>query len=71
MATTVEQTIETIKQKKDKFGISLAELARRTGIDYEALRNSLEGTRNLRATELIELCKALELDIPDFDEQPV
>lgn len=47
-------------------GIPIAELARRAGIDGELLRRSLCGTRNLRATELIAICKELHLEVEDF-----
>ena len=60
--------IEVINEKKAERGISLAELSRRTGIDYEALRVTLDGNRNLRATEFIDLCQELELDLSDFDK---
>ena len=60
------QPIETINEKKAERGISLAELSRRTGIEYEALRTSLSGDRNLKATEFIDLCRELSLEISDF-----
>lgn len=60
------QPIETINSRKAERGISLAELSRRTGIDYEALRVSLTGGRNLRATEFIDICRELRLEISDF-----
>lgn len=47
-------------------GIPVAELARRAGIDGELLRRSLCGTRNLRATELVAICKVLHLEVEDF-----
>lgn len=61
------QIIEVINDKKSERGISLAELSRRTGIEYEALRVTLDGGRNLRATEFIDLCRELQLDIADFE----
>ena len=62
------QIIEVINEKKTERGISLAELSRRTGIEYEALRVTLEGNRNLRATEFIDLCSELGLDLSDFEK---
>ena len=62
------QIIEVINDKKTERGISLAELSRRTGIDYEALRVTLDGNRNLRATEFIDLCQELELNLSDFEK---
>ena len=63
----VAQIIEVINGKKSERGISLAELSRRTGIEYEALRETLKGKRNLRATEFIDLCIELDLCLSDFD----
>ena len=63
----VAQIIEVINGKKDSRGISLAELARRTGIEYEALRTALEGKRNMRASEFLCLCQELDLTLSDFD----
>ena len=63
------QIIDVINDRKMERGISLAELARRTDIEYEALRTALDGNRNLRATEFIALCQELELDLADFTKQ--
>ena len=61
--------IDVINDRKNERGISLAELARRTSVDYEALRVTLEGNRHLRATEFISLCQELELSLADFTKQ--
>jgi len=58
--------LEVIQNAQEDRGISTAELARRTGIDYEALRVSLKGGRNITGPELVSLCQELKLDIPDF-----
>lgn len=56
----------TIREAKERRGISVAELSRRTGIEYEALRNSIEGKRGITAAEFVSLCHELELDLEDF-----
>lgn len=58
--------LDVIKTAQSERGINTAELSRRTGIKYEALRTSLEGTRGITAPELVSLCKELHLDIDDF-----
>ena len=60
--------LDVIKAAQNERGINTAELARRTGMKYEALRTSLEGTRGITAPELVSLCKELHLDIGDFEQ---
>ena len=57
-----------IKESQEKRGISTAELSRRTGIEYEALRTSLNGNRGITAGEFVSLCRELGLDVDDFAE---
>lgn len=57
-----------IKGAQERRGISTAELARRTDIEYEALRTAINGNRNITAEEFVRLCIELELDIDDFKE---
>ena len=59
--------LDVVRNAQEKRGITVAELARRTGIKYESLRVSLDGKRNITGPELVSLCKELELDISDFD----
>lgn len=60
--------LDVIREARDKRGITTAELARRTNIDYEALRVSLKGKRGITGPELISLCRELDLDVDDFPE---
>ena len=60
--------IDVVNEARERRGIPMAELARRTGIKYEGLRVSLDGRRTLTAAELVSLCKELELDMSDFEE---
>ena len=62
-------TAEVVRERQTARGISTAELARRPGIGYEALRVSLEGKRKISANELVALCMELELDISDFEPE--
>ena len=58
---------EAVRKKKEERGIPVSELSRRTGIGYEALRTSLECNRNITATELLMLCKELDMTLADFE----
>lgn len=60
--------IEVVKAAKDARGITTAELARRTGLNYQAIQTAFKGTRRLMAHELVSLCQELDLNISDFDE---
>lgn len=57
---------EVIAKRVSDRGITVAELARRTGMEPELLRRSLIGGRKIASDELIALCVELGLDIPDF-----
>ena len=56
------------RSAQEERGISVAELARRTNISYEALRVSLKGKRGITAPELVSLCRELNLDVDDFPD---
>ena len=60
--------LEVIKKAQEERGISVAELARRTGITYENLRVSLHGNRKITAPEFVGLCRELNLDVDDFPD---
>lgn len=58
-----------IKESQERRGISTAELSRRTGIEYEALRTSLRGERGITAGEFVSLCRELGLNLADFEKK--
>jgi transcriptional regulator with XRE-family HTH domain len=61
------QLCEVLKNKAEKRGIPIAELARRAGgINPDLLSKALRGKREPRATEFINLCRELELSLEDF-----
>lgn len=60
------QAYEVVSRRVERTGITVAELARRTSIDYLALRSSLHGKRALKAEELIRLASELDLKMSDF-----
>lgn len=51
----------------EKRGISVAELARRSGMRYEALRLFLTGQQDIKGEDLVSVSKVLDLEMSDFD----
>lgn len=51
-----------LRAAREKLGIPIAELARRTEIGESNLGKALRGKRDLKADELVRLCYALELN---------
>lgn len=62
------QVYEVLAKEVNRSGISYAELSRRSGIDKEALRLSLNGSRNFRGDEVIALSLYFGLEMSDFAE---
>ena len=62
------QAYEVVLRRVERTGITIAELARRTDIDYLALRRSLHGKRAIKADELISLSAELNLQMSDFHD---
>ena len=60
------QVAEVVEKARKDKGWSTAELARRTGIEYQSLWQSLNGERRIPANEFVELCMQLGLGIEDF-----
>lgn len=61
--------LEVIKATQEERGISVAELSRRTKIEYQSLWLSLNGGRRITALEFVRLCRELKLDIDDFPDE--
>lgn len=59
---------EVLEVKRDERGISFAELARRTGVNYDVLIRAFRGKSMLKGDQLIRVCRELHLDMSDFDE---
>lgn len=62
--------LNVINERIGKRGISCTKLASRIGMDKELLRRSLNGTRNLQVSELLSLCRELDLTLEDFYAVP-
>ena len=52
--------------RRRKAGMSVAELARRCGIDRKRLWYVLDGQREMRVDEFLKLCVALRIDPRSF-----
>lgn len=48
-----------VNSKMDERGMSIAELARRSEVEYERVRGSLMGERKMLADEFLRYCKVL------------
>lgn len=62
---------ETIKNRIDQSGVYVSTTAKLAGMSPELLRRSLAGSRKFTATELVNLCQLLGLELKDFEEKPV
>lgn len=62
------QVVDVVESRREQYGMPVAELSRRTGIEYQALNNALNKKRGLSASELVLLCRALDLDIESFGD---
>lgn len=51
---------------RSRYGISVAELARRIGVDRKRLWYVLNGQREMRVEEFLRLCVALRVDPRSF-----
>lgn len=56
-----------VEAKRKEIGISVAELSRRTEINYDVLIRALKGTGTLKGDQLLLLCRELGLGFSDFD----
>lgn len=57
---------ENLGLKRQERGISIAELARRIGIDKKRLWYVLNGQREMRVDEFLKFCVALRIDPRSF-----
>lgn len=55
--------VRLIEAVREERGISVAELARRSGIDKKRLWRILNNHRTLHADELVRLCAVMSLDM--------
>lgn len=58
-----------IEKAREDRGISIAELARRIGVDGKRLWYVLNGQREMRVDELIKLCAFFDLGLDRFTDR--
>ena len=59
--------IEVIKERLHRDGTSQRHVAIESGINEKVLSRSLTGKRTLTGDELVAICRALHMDIADFN----
>lgn len=57
-----------LESRRRERGISYAELSRRTSINEDMVSRFCSGSSMPKGSQLIRLCRELNLDIEDFDE---
>lgn len=53
---------EIVKKEIQERGMTITAVSKKTGIPYNRLQPSLNGLRELRADEFLELCSLLSID---------
>jgi lambda repressor-like predicted transcriptional regulator len=54
------QTI--IKHKVQEYGITIAELSRRTGLPSSRIKKAIKGEARLKGADFLILCRALKIE---------
>lgn len=62
--------IRVISNRIEDRGMSITVVATRANINPELLSRTLNGRRKLKADELVDLCRVLDLTMDDFKEVP-
>lgn len=60
------QIVDTIELERERYGMSVAELARRSTIERKRLWYVLNHQRQMRSDELIKLCAVLNMGLGRF-----
>lgn len=63
---TSKHILAAVETKRELFGMSKAELARRMGIDSVTMGTMLRGQRSMYADEAMCLCACLDIDPMDL-----
>lgn len=51
-----------IKDRVQEFGITIAELSRRTGLPRQRINKAIKGEARLKGTDFLILCRALKIE---------
>lgn len=66
MGKETDRVVTAIEEVRSLWGISVAKLARRIGVDRKRLWYVLNGQRTMRVDEFLKLCVALRMDPRSF-----
>lgn len=66
MGKETDKIVDAIEEARSLWGISVAKLARRIGVDRKRLWYVLNGQRTMRVDEFLKLCVALRMDPRSF-----
>ena len=66
MGKETDRVVTAIEEARSLWGISVAKLARRIGVDRKRLWYVLNGQRTMRVDEFLKLCVALRVDPRSF-----
>lgn len=68
MGSVVIEIGSVLEQKREKRGISYAELSRRLGLNEDMTSRFCKGKSMPNGVQLLLMCRELELDVDDFPE---
>jgi len=60
---------KVIGERIDERGMTMTTVARRAGMTPDLLSRTINGTRKLKADELVNLCRVLDLTLEDFEQK--
>lgn len=63
----MDAVTEILKKIIDEKGIKYTFISSKTGIPIDTISRSFLGKRRLPANEMIEICKAIKIDIDDLN----
>ena len=66
MHASGDRILAALESSRQKQGISVAEMARRIGVDSKRLWYVLNGQRAMRADEFVKLCAFFDLGLGRF-----
>ncbi|MBQ9229046.1 MAG: helix-turn-helix transcriptional regulator [Paludibacteraceae bacterium] len=67
----MSDVIAVINNRIKERGATIVFVAKRANMKTDILSKTLNGNRNLKADELVNLCQVLDLTLDDFDRQTV
>lgn len=69
MLYTMNDCIAVVDKRRQKYGMTIRVLSRRSGVKEDALYNILDKKRKMTASELLSLSAVLNLTFEDYRAQ--